>query len=84
MAKTNHLATILTIGISVFLIGYLLESFRVWSSLLRDYFQISTELLPLVLAFSIFVITWLAFRKSKNNHSLFLGVTFLIIGLFGL
>jgi PAS domain S-box-containing protein len=84
MAKTNHLSMILTIGISVFLIGYLLESFRVGQSLLRDYFQISTELLPLVLSFSIFVITWLVFKKSTNNHSLFLGLTFFIIGLFDL
>jgi PAS domain S-box-containing protein len=84
MAKTNHLAMILTIGISMFLIGYFLESFRVGSSLLRDYFQISTELLPLVLTFSIFVITWLVFKKSTSNHSLFLGLTFFIVGLFDL
>lgn len=72
MAKTNHLAMILTIGISVFLIGYALESFRVGTSLLRDYFQISTELLPLVLTFSIFAITWLVFKRKANNQSPFL------------
>ncbi len=72
MAKTNHLAMILIIGISVFLIGYALESFRVGTSLLRDYFQISTELLPLVLTFSIFAITWLVFKRKTNNQSPFL------------
>ncbi|MBU4140079.1 MAG: PAS domain S-box protein [Euryarchaeota archaeon] len=72
MAKTNHLAMILTIGITVFLIGYALESFRVGTSLLRDYFQISTELLPLVLTFSIFAITWLVFKRKANNKSPFL------------
>lgn len=72
MAKTNHVAMILTIGISVFLIGYALESFRVGKSLLRDYFQISTELLPLVLTFSIFAITWLVFKRRSNNQSPFL------------
>ncbi|GFO96425.1 histidine kinase/PAS domain-containing protein [groundwater metagenome] len=84
MAKTNHLAMILTIGISVFLIGYGLEYFRVGTSLLRDYFQISTELLPLVLTFSIFAITWLVFKRSADNQSLFLGLAFFIIGLFDL
>ncbi len=72
MAKTNHLAMILTIGITVFLIGYALESFRIGTSLLRDYFQISTELLPLVLTFSIFAITWLVFKRKANNKSPFL------------
>ena len=72
MARTNHVAMILTIGISVFLIGYALESFRVGKSLLRDYFQISTELLPLVLTFSIFAITWLVFKRKENNQSPFL------------
>jgi PAS domain S-box-containing protein len=72
MAKTNHLAMILTIGVTVFLIGYALESFRVGTSLLRDYFQISTDLLPLVLTFSIFAITWLVFKRKPNDHSPFL------------
>lgn len=84
MAKTNHLTMILTIGISVFLIGYALENFRVGNSKLRDYFNISTEILPIILAFSIFVITWLVFKRSMDNHSLFLGFTFFIIGLFDL
>lgn len=56
----------------MFLIGYALESFRVGTSLLRDYFQISTELLPLVLTFSIFAITWLVFKRKANNKSPFL------------
>ncbi len=84
LAKTNHLMMILTIGISIFLIGYGLEYFRVGPSRLRDYFQISTEILPLILTFSIFVITWLVFKRSMDNHSLFLGLSFFIIGLFDL
>lgn len=84
MAKKNHLVVIITIGITVYLIGYALEHFRSEASLLRDYFLISTELLPLVLTFSIFVITWIMFHKNKDNHSLFMGLVFFIIGLLDL
>ncbi|MFH0905004.1 MAG: MASE3 domain-containing protein [Methanobacteriota archaeon] len=84
MARTNHVSMILIICIIVFLIGYALESIRVGSAQLRDYFQISTELLPLVLSFSIFVVTWFVFQRNKDTHSLFLGLTFFLIGLFDL
>ena len=84
MAKTNHLVMILAISITVFFIGYGIENFRVGSSRLSDYFQISIELLPLVLTFSIFVITWFVFKRSADNHSLFIGLSFFIIGLFDL
>ncbi len=80
----NHIKTLGIICITVFLIGYVLEYFRVGSSHISDYFQISTELLPLVLTFSIFVITWLVFQKTKDNHTLFLGLVFFIIGLLDL
>lgn len=84
MTKVNHALKMLIIIVSVFSIGYLLESFRNVSSVVGDYFEISTELLPLVLSFSIFVISWLAYSRSRDNHSLFLGGTFLFIGLLDL
>lgn len=84
MGKTNHFLELLTIIVSVFLIGYFLESFKVGPALLRDYFQISTELLPLVLSFSIFVMTWFVYHRSRDNHSLFMGWAFFVIGLFDL
>src|SRR3989304_4354180 len=82
--KTNHVLTLLTISISIFLIGYFLEFFKVGNSLLRDYFQISTELLPLVLSFSIFIMTWFVYKKSQDDHSIFLGCVFFIIGVIDL
>lgn len=82
MAHTNHVSKLLTVIVSVFLMGYFLESFRIGSALLRDYFQISTQLLPLVFSFSIFVMTWFAYRRSMDSHSLFMGWAFFVIGLF--
>ncbi len=80
----KHILKLLAIILPVFFIGYFLESFRHVSSILGDYFEITTQLLPLVLSFSVFVITWYAYSKSKDNHSLFLGAVFLITGLFEL
>ncbi len=84
MTKINHAIKILMIVLSVFFIGYLLESYRDVSVLLGNYFEISTELLPLVLSFSIFVMTWHAYAKNKSSYSLFLGAAFLATGVFDL
>lgn len=84
MAEDNHIPKLLAIIASVFLIGYFLESYRLGPALLRDYFQISTELLPLVLSFSIFIMTWFVYHRSRDNHSLFMGWVFLAIGLLDL
>jgi PAS domain S-box-containing protein len=82
MTKINHALKMLVIIVTVFLMGYFLESFRYNSSSLGDYFEVVTELLPTVLAFSIFVTTWIAYRKNHDYFSLFLGEAFLIIWLF--
>ncbi|MDD5473933.1 MAG: MASE3 domain-containing protein [Candidatus Methanoperedens sp.] len=84
MGKTNHFLELLTIIVSVFLIGYFLESFKLGPASLRDFFHISTELLPLVLSFSIFVMTWFVYHRSRDNHSLFMGWAFFVIGLLDL
>lgn len=84
MTKVNHALKLLAIIASVFFIGYFLESYSYFSPLASNYFEISTELLPLVLSFSIFVMTWHAYTKNRDNNSLFLGAAFLIIGVFDL
>jgi len=84
MTNNNHLSKLLTIIIMVFLIGYFLESYKVGNALLRDYFQISTELLPLILSFSIFVMTLFVYEKHQDNHSFFLGWAFFVVGLLDL
>ncbi|MDO8725788.1 MAG: PAS domain S-box protein [Candidatus Methanoperedens sp.] len=43
--------------------------------------EILTELFPVFVSLSIFAMTWFAYGKSKNKHSLFLGAVFLVIGL---
>jgi len=84
MTKINHALKLLTTIASVFFMGYLLESYASASTLLNDFFEISTNLLPLVMSISIFVMTWHAYNKNKNNTSLFLGAALLVIGLFDL
>lgn len=84
MTKIHHAIRLLVTIISVFFIGYLLESYRAVSPVVGDYFEVSTELLPLVVSFSIFFMTWLAYKKNKDNHSLYMGFVFFLIGIFDL
>lgn len=83
MNKINHALKVLITIVSVFLIGYFLESYKLISPQVGDFFEISTELLPFVLSFSIFVLTWHAYTtRNMDNNSLFLGAGLLIIGIF--
>lgn len=85
MAKTNHhVLTVLIIIVSMLLIGDVIEAYMSDSHLVSNYFEVATQILPIVLAFSIFAINWLAYSKSRDNHSLFLGATFLVLGIFDL
>src|SRR5659263_540516 len=76
----------LAIVLLVFLIGFFLEE-TIDSSILSNYqtledtFEIISELFSVFVALSIFAITWNAYNKSRDNHSLFLGTAFLITGL---
>lgn len=82
MAISRHVLRLLAVVVPVFMIGYLLEWYSSNSLLLGNFFEISTELLPFVLAISIFVLTWHAYAKNKDNNALFLGAALLVIGLF--
>ena len=84
MTKINHVLKLLIVIVSVFSIGYFLENFRHISPLLGDYFEVSTALLPLVMSFSIFVTTWYAYNKSRDDNSFFLGASFFVMGLLEL
>lgn len=84
MTNKNHVLKLLIVMVSVFIIGYILEPFRNISLLLGDYFEVSTELLPLVMSFSIFVTTWFAYDKSRDDNSFFLGASFFVMGLLEL
>lgn len=85
----KHVLRLLTIVVSIFLIGYFLEgavdilATDIKNSL-ENYLEISAELLSVFVSFSIFAMTWYAYGKSRDNHSLFLGCAFLIIGFLSL
>jgi len=71
---------------SVFLIGFFLEETIIPSEpndpqTLDETFELISELFSVFVALSIFGITWYAYNKSRDNHSLFLGTTFHITGL---
>lgn len=84
----KHAAKLLTIVVSVFLAGYFLEeAIDIATDIkdsLEDYIEISAELLSVFVSFSIFGMTWYAHGKSRDNHSLFLGGTFLLVGFLTL
>lgn len=77
----KHAIKLLVVIVPIFLIGYSLEYFKNFPIEVGEYFNISTELLPLVLSFTVFVITWYAYGNSGDNHSLFVGASFLLIGV---
>ncbi len=83
--NVKHMLKLLTILVSVFLIGYFLEkaidisATNIKYSLLA-YIRISAELISVFVSFSIFAMTWYPYSKSRDTHSLFMGGAFLIIG----
>lgn len=81
MTLFHHALKILSIIVPVFLIGYLISLFYNVSPLFGEYFQISTELLALVLSFSIFLTSWVANPGMVDRHSVFLGAVFYITGI---
>ncbi|MDP3106270.1 MAG: ATP-binding protein [Candidatus Methanoperedens sp.] len=81
MDLRKHAIKLLVVIVPIFLIGYSLEYFKNFPIEVGEYFNISTELLPLVLSFTVFVITWYAYGNSGDNHSLFVGASFLLIGV---
>ncbi|MFA4935386.1 MAG: MASE3 domain-containing protein [Candidatus Methanoperedens sp.] len=80
--KTAHILNLLTIVASIFFIGYLLESYN--TELLGTFYGILFELFPVFVSFSIFGMTWFAYGKHRDNHNLFMGAAFLVIGLLNL
>ena len=84
MTAIKHVLKVLAIIASASLSGYLLESYVTGTDLLNFYFVTLIGLLPIFLSFSIFGMTWFAYRRNRDNHSLFMGTAFLAIGLLDL
>ena len=84
----KHLMKMTAVVLSVFIIGLFIEkSIEIFSTdtvSFENTIEILSELFSVLVAFSIFSITWLAYANSKDNHSLFLGGAFFVIGLTSL
>ncbi|MCZ7402563.1 MAG: ATP-binding protein [Candidatus Methanoperedens sp.] len=70
----------LAIMIAIFIAGYFIER----SAFLGISFIIIDEYFIIFASFSIFTLTWFAYGRCKDDHTLFMGATFLIIGVFEL
>lgn len=82
----NKSFNLLALVLLVFLTGFFLEETIIPAEFndpqsLDETFEIISELFSVFVALSIFAITWNAYNKSRDNHSLFLGTAFLITGL---
>ncbi len=82
----DHVLKLIAIIVSVFLLGYFLEetidgSGSLIPGSIEKTLEILSELFSVFVAFSIFSITWQAYNKSRDRHSLFLGAAFLIVGI---
>ena len=82
----NPIWKLVTLVALVFLLGYVLEDSIELSSSnnaesLGETFEIISELFSVFVAISIFTLTWYAYNKSRDNHSLFFGSAFLITGV---
>ena len=80
----NRVLKLLVIIFVIFLAGYFLEEFIDISKNIpgsvEETLEVISELFSVFVAFSIFVITWQSYTKSRDNHSLIIGTTFFIAG----
>ncbi len=76
----KHILKLLAIMIAIFITGYLIER----SAFLGTSFIILNEYFIIFASLSIFTLTWFAYGRCKDDHTLFMGATFLIIGVFEL
>ncbi len=75
---------LVAIIISVFLAGYLFElaiNGLGAPTFVENTVEIVSEIFSVLVAFSIFSLTWIAYSKSKDNHALYLGSTFFVVGV---
>src|SRR3989304_9225757 len=84
--NVKHILKLMLIITAVFLTGYFLEeaidSLITNQEALEGYLEVAPEFLAIFVSFSIFTITWHAYDKSRDNHSLFIGGAFFFVGFF--
>ena len=77
MLKLHPVSKLLIIILSTLFLGHVMDLYLIDSILPEHFFEFIIELIPDILYFSIFAMTWSVYNKSKDNHSLFLGTVFL-------
>ncbi|MFA4935057.1 MAG: MASE3 domain-containing protein, partial [Candidatus Methanoperedens sp.] len=70
--------------IIVSLAGYLLGLAINGNEASEETLELLAELYSIFISFSIFGVTWYAYSKSRDNHALFMGAAFLVIGFIDL
>ncbi len=84
----KHIMKLSAIVLSVFIIGFFVEkSLDIFSRDPESFektIEILSEIFSVFVAFAIFSMTWQSYSNSKDNHSLFLGAAFFVIGLTSL
>lgn len=76
----KYILKLLAIMIAIFITGYFIER----SAFLGNSFIFLNEYFIIFASFSIFTLTWFAYGRCKDDHTLFMGATFLIFGVFEL
>ncbi len=81
---TRHILKVSAIILGVSLAGYLLEMSIEGNEAMDVTFEILAELFSIFVSYSIFGVTWYAYGRSRDNHALFLGTAFFVIGFIDL
>lgn len=79
----KHVLRFIAIILFVVSIGYIIEKIP-YARAMFGSIDILIELFFVFASLSIFTMTWFAYGQNKNDHTLFMGATFLIIGVFEL
>ncbi len=81
----KHFLKLVLILTAIFFSGLIFENLidelKVSISQLDEYVEFFSDFFPVFISFSIFALTWYAYSRSKDIHSLFLGTSFLVIGV---
>src|SRR3970040_817802 len=81
----KHVLKLILIIAAIFFAGFIVENFilelETSISPSDKTIEIFSDFFPVLVSFSIFTLTWFSYNKNRDNHSLFLGTSFLIIGI---
>lgn len=77
----KHVLNLIIIISIIFSAGYLIEIIP-YARVMFGSIDILIELFFVFVSLNIFTMTWFAYSQNRNDHTLFMGATFLIIGVF--